>query len=126
MGPDFPIVSSFQKRQDTDKEGNIHITQNTSDTFGMNAYLTILEQGKDNSNGLKRVAETVCKKMNEYAAKKSNNCNPVNYRGDLTEGIHEQQRNLLITILLLKMWSSFPEITMLKKSMRILLHLILI
>ena len=61
----------------------------------MTAYLGILEQGEDNTEGLKNLGTTVCNKMNEFAAFKQNNCHPVNYRGDITEGVPEEDRKSL-------------------------------
>ena len=95
LGPDFPIISSFQKRRNTDSEGDVHIDQVSSTIWGMSAYLVILEQGEDNSDSLKKLADTICAKMNEFAKVKQNNCNPVNYRGDITERLPEADRKSL-------------------------------
>ena len=35
--------------------------------WGMPAYICILEDGKDNSYELEKVANVVCSKINEYA-----------------------------------------------------------
>ena len=86
LGDNFPIISSFQKRRNTDSNGDVPIEQLQA-TWGMTAYLGILEQGEDNTEGLKNLGTTVCNKMNEFAAIKQNNCHPVNYRGDITEGV---------------------------------------
>ena len=62
--------------------------------MGMSAYLCTLEDGEDNSDGLEKVANVVCSKMNEYASKKGSNCHPVLTREILlktfqeTKGIH--------------------------------------
>ena len=95
LGPDFPIISSFPKRRNTDRDGDVHIEQLASTTWGMTAYLGILEQGEVNSEGLKKFGYTVCSKMNVYAALKHNNCHPVNYRGEITEGVQEDDRKSL-------------------------------
>ena len=95
LGKDFPIISSFQKRRDTDREWDLHIAQISSKTWGMSAYLVIMEQGEDNSEGLKKFADTVCANINDFASLKQNNCHPVSYRGDITEGLPEDDRNSL-------------------------------
>ena len=95
LGTDFTIISSFQKRRDTDREGDVHIDQISSKTWGMSAYLVILEQGEDNIEGLNIFSNTVCAKINEFASLKQNNLHPVSYRGEITEGLPEDDRNIL-------------------------------
>ena len=94
LGDNFPIISSFQKRRNTDSNGDVPIEQLQA-TWGMTAYLGILEQGEDNTEGLKNLGTTVCNKMNEFAAIKQHNCHPVNYRGDITKGVPEEDRKSL-------------------------------
>ena len=61
----------------------------------MTAYLAILDAGEDNTEGLKKIGNVFCAKMNMYASIKSNNCNTVNYRGDITEGVPKAERKSL-------------------------------
>ena len=68
-GSDFPVVCIFLKRHDTDTDGDVYTKQWGTD-WGMPAYLCILEDDKDNSDGLEKVANVVCSKMNEYASSK--------------------------------------------------------
>ena len=85
----------FQKRRNVDKDGDAPIHQLNSETWGMGAYLAILEEGEDNSKGLKKLATTVCAKMNVYASRKLSNSNPISYKGDLSEGLDEKGRKSL-------------------------------
>ena len=61
----------------------------------MGAYLAILEEGEDNSEGLQKLANIVCTKMNVFASKSKSNCNPISYKGNLTEGFTEENRKSL-------------------------------
>ena len=63
---EFPVVCIFQTRCDTDSGGDVYIKKWGTD-WGMLAYLYILEDDEDNSDGLEKVANVVCSKMNEYA-----------------------------------------------------------
>ena len=82
----------FPKRRNTEQHGDAFIHQKVSDNFGMNAYMCILNEGEDNSDNLKKVAESVCQVMNKYAANRSNNANPVEYRGDISANVPDSQR----------------------------------
>ena len=85
----------FQKRQNINKEGDIPIHQLNSETWGMGAYLAILEEGEDNSEGLQKLANIVCTKMNVFASKSKSNYNPISYKGHLTEGLTKENRESL-------------------------------
>ena len=67
FGDEFPVVTMFPKRRNTDQDGDSFIQQKVSDTFGMNAYMCIFNEGEENSDHLKKIAEYVCKIMNKYA-----------------------------------------------------------
>ena len=95
LGDDFPVISLFQKRRHINKDGDIPIHQLNSETWGMGAYLAILEEGEDNSEGLQKLANIVCTKMNVFASKSKSNCNPISYKGNLTEGLTEENRKSL-------------------------------
>ena len=85
----------FQKQCHINKDGDILIHQINSETWEMGAYLAILEEGEDNSEGLQKLANTVCTKMNVFASKSKSNCNPISYKGNLTEGLTEENRKSL-------------------------------
>ena len=95
LGDDFPVISLFQKRRHIEKDGDIPIHQLNSETWGMGAYLAILEEGEDNSEGLQKLANIVCTKMNVFASKSKSNCNPISYKGNLTEGLTKENRKSL-------------------------------
>ena len=126
LGDDFPVISLFQKRRHIEKDGDIPIHQLNSETWGMGAYLAILEEGEDNSEGLQKLANIVCTKMNVFASKSKSNCNPISYKGNLTEGLTEENRKVLIITLSLSMWLNLLGITTQKKLMLILFLLMLI
>ena len=92
FGDDFPIVTLFPKRRNTEQDGDAFIRQKVSENFGMNAYMCILNEGEDNSDNLKKVAESVCQVMNKYAANCLNNANPVEYCGDISANVPDSQR----------------------------------
>lgn len=94
FGSDFPVVCIFKKRRDTDTEGDDYIKQLGTD-WGMPAYLCILEDGEDNSDGLEKLANVVCSKMNEYSSRKGSNCYPVCYMGNITQDIPRDKRHSL-------------------------------
>ena len=54
-GSDFPVVCIFFKRHDTDTDGDVYIKQPGTD-WCTPAYLCILEDYKDNSDGLEKVS----------------------------------------------------------------------
>ena len=82
----------FAKRRNPDLDGDVFIHQKLSENFGMNAYMCILNEGEENSDNLKKVAESVCQVMNKYAANRSNNANPVEYRVDISANLPISQR----------------------------------
>ena len=63
FGSEFPVVCIFKKLCDTDTDGDIYIKQ-WGKYFAMPAYIFILEDGKDNSKGLEKVANIACSEMN--------------------------------------------------------------
>ena len=85
-------MTLFPKRRNTEQDGDAFICQKVSENFGMNAYMCIFNEGEDNSDNLKKVAESVCQVMNKYAVIHSNNANPVEYYGDISENVPDSQR----------------------------------
>ena len=58
----------FQKRRNVDKDGDAPIHQLNSETWGMGAYLAILEEGEDNCDRLKKLANIVISKAFMYCS----------------------------------------------------------
>ena len=61
FGDEFPVVTMFPKRRNTDQDGDSFIQQKVSDTFGMNEYMCIFNEVEENSDHLKKISEYVCK-----------------------------------------------------------------
>ena len=61
----------------------------------MGSYLAILEEGEDSCERLKKLANIVCTKINVFASKAKSNYNPISYKGNLTEGLNEEDRESL-------------------------------
>ena len=61
----------------------------------MGAYLVIFEEGEDNSEGLMNLDNIGCTKMNLFTSKVKSNCNPISYKGNLTEELTEENRESL-------------------------------
>ena len=99
----------FPKRRNTEQDGDAFICHKVSENFGMNAYMCIFNEGEDNSDNLKKVAESVCQVMNKYAAIRSNNANPVEYRGDISTNVPDSQRQSVDHYIITKGVVNFVE-----------------
>ena len=47
---------------------------------------------------MKKLATTVCSKMNVYASSSKSNCNPISYKGNLTEGLNKKEAMKMVKL----------------------------